>query len=220
MLWHIEHLLIVLVLSLVVTFVEIFFEYPNRYLIAYKSSHFYFLLLFNSVIGVALFIINAAEEYRFLNISDPWKLAFISGVSGFLFFNSKMDIKKNLTINNVTGLKSIVSGMKSSLYNGINEYVEEDYPNELRTYILKNFSYKKLDEYSKFVKDSVDFFTKKDIKKDNKEVVDMIERVSEIENISKDRKVYYFTRALIELKGPYWVKKHVVEKFCKIEHKR
>ena len=102
--------------------------------------------------------------------------------------------------------------MRSSLYSGIKEYVEEDYPNELRTHILKNFSYTRIDEYSNFVKDSIEFFTGR-----NKERIgNMVETLDDINNLSDERKVYYLTRALLEIKNPYWVKKNVADEFCEV----
>jgi len=212
MLWSFEHLVFVLLLSVSVTFIEIFSEFPRRYSIAYKSRHFIFLLSFNIIVGFSLFFINSNNGSKFLNISDPWALSFISGVSGFLLFNSKIDIEKNLNINNISSFKSFISGMRSSLYSGIKEYVEEDYPNELRTHILKNFSYTRIDEYSNFVKDSIEFFTGR-----NKERIgNMVETLDDINNLSDERKVYYLTRALLEIKNPYWVKKNVADEFCEV----
>ena len=207
MTWLPQHLIVIFLVSFVITFIEIFSEYPKDYSIAYRSKHSWYLFLFNFLIGISLFLLNANGILKIFDTSDPWKLVIITGLSGFLFFNSKIDIKK-VNFDSISGVKSYFSRMKSKIYNIVIENIEEDYPAVLLTKISTSFDYERTDDFVKFALIIVERSNKEDDKNFDLSIIDNIINISEMD------KVYIFTKELLDRKGVAWVEKFVLREYC------
>lgn len=207
-------------LTLTITGLEILIGYhKNRgYLTAYKSKFAIFLFLFNIIVGYSLFFLNTDGGVKFLNITNPWVLALLTGSSGFLFINSKIDFKKIVKNYEWLGLKSIFSGIKSILHMELNNYIEVDYPIQLTDFICENFCYENVEKYAKYVQRLVKRFTKSDDQK-KAELFDLIESFNRIEGNSKEDIVDFYTEMLFEIRDPCWIKKNILPKFCNKEIK-
>ena len=140
-----------------------------------------------------------------------WLLVIISGLSGYLLFNSKMNINKVIQNNDLSGIKSILSGIKTKLSDELREFIEEDYPFDLIDEIKNNFKYEKLEDYETFIDRSIEHYSKGNQQMKNR-IKDLRNRIDD--DTEETKKVYYLTKTLLEVKDPCWVKRKVVSHFC------
>ncbi len=204
------YLIFILLISLFITLLEVFLEYPKKIELALKSKYFFILFIFNSIIAIVLFSMNISEEFKFLNTSNKWLLTIVSGLGGYLFFTTKMNIDKVIKNNDLSGLKSFLSGLKTKLSDELRDFIEEDYPFELIEKICRDFNYKLLNDYINFVDHSINHYSKKNKQKCN----ELKNLIIDIDSIEVNKKVYYLTNILLEVKDPCWVKRHVFTRFC------
>ncbi len=208
--WSSAQFLILLFTAIAISYFEIFLEYPRRFTIVRKSVFFYQVVLFNTVIAVILFILKAANRLDFITFSDSFFLIFIMGASGFLFFSSKIEAKTIDASKDMLGFKSILSKLKSRIFLELKKYIEEEYPFELVTQIVKEFEESKLDAYFEFVDNCVEHFTDDD-KEPYKEI---IIQARSLQSSSMSKAVFYLTKILLDIKDPKWVENSVTTKFC------
>ncbi len=202
----------IIAISFIVTLIEIVLEYPRRFELAFKSKYSLCLLLFNIIIALIIFFINRTDNsLKFIHISNMWILAILSGVSGYLFFNSKMNIDKILQNHDLSSLKSFFSGVKSNFANELRSFIEVDYPFELAEKICLKFNYKRINDYINFVERTINHFLKANQQKQNELFIKLYKN---IDTIDEKKKVYYLTNILFEIKEPGWINREVFKRFC------
>ena len=210
-LWIWPHYVVVVLLSVIVSFVEIFFEYPKKCVIAFGSIYFYLLVVFNLLSATLLFYLKSINKLPFIRTTDQTIILIVIGLSGFIFFSSKINLKKIDKKNDWLGFKSILSIFKSIINKELSCYIEEEYPFDLLLFISNNLKHEKINDYSTFVKHTVDQFGGK--RKNS--TYELLNKIDGIENLEIEDRIYYLTEALLDIKDPHWVKNKVVSRFCR-----
>ncbi len=204
--------LLMFFIALLFTFIEIFLDFFKESKIAYRSWMFLLLAFFNIVISYLLFFLNTDAGIKFLNISNPWLLALVAGPSGFFLFSSKLDVDKIEKDYEWSGVKSVISCLKTKLNELMRGHVEKEYPYKLICYLKDNIA--DINSYSKFVLDTVEYFADKEEK--NK-YLKLVKKTSDMDIPTgmEREKIYYLTKILMKVRDSVWIKKNVVPKFCK-----
>lgn len=206
MLW--SQLILVILAGFLISALEIRFEYPDRYPIVYQSRHFVSLFIFNFLVAIIIFLANM--ELNFIDISNSSILALLIGISGFLLFNSKIDIDSK---NKLLGFKSFASREKTKLFCKTSEFLEKEYRLKLALFISDNFV-----SDSEFFKDYIGFIrniisTEPDNKKKSR-LTKRINNISVIANQPKKEKIFLLTMELFKFDDSYWIKKEILNRFC------